>query len=139
MKIILKRVDKSDWNFIYDLRTNEKYTNNFYSKNSFSLEEHYAYISKQEVNLNFFHWIITNNDENIGYIRILDNDVSIMISEQYQNKGLGSQTLELVEKEAKSLGISKLIGRVMIDNESSKKIFEKNGYKIIMHWLEKNI
>lgn len=139
MKIILKSVDKSDWNFIYELRTNPSHKNKFYSQNSFNLEEHYSYLSKQEQNSKFFHWIIVSENQNVGYIRILDNDISIMISEQYQNKGMGSQALGLVEKEAKTLGMSKLIGRVLIDNESSKKIFEKNGYKTIMYWLEKDI
>ena len=139
MTIILKSVERKDWDFIYDLRTDQNYQNNFYHKNSFSLEEHYSYLSKQEQSSDFFHWMIVSDNQNIGYIRILNNDISIIVSKQYQNKGIGSQALDLVEKEAKELGINKLVGRVMLDNTSSKKIFEKNGYKIIMYWLEKDI
>ena len=139
MNVILKSVDKKDWDFIYDLRTNENYKNNFYTQQSFSKDEHYSYLSKQEQSSNFFHWMIVAEDQNIGYIRILDNDISIMIDKKYQNIGIGSQALALVEKEAKKFGIRKLVGRVMTHNESSKKIFEKNGYNLIMYWLEKDI
>jgi len=139
MNIILKSVDKKDWDFIYDLRTNEDYKNNFYTQQSFSKDEHYSYLSKQEQSSNFLHWMIVNDDQNVGYIRILDNDISIMIDKKYQNKGIGSQVLVLVEKEAKKHGIHKLVGRVMVHNESSRKIFEKNGYNIMMYWLEKDI
>jgi len=139
MKIILKSVERQDWDFIYDLRTNPSSKNNFYTKKSFSKEEHYSYLSKREQSSNFFHWMIVSENQNIGYIRIFDNDISIMVSKQYQNKGIGSQALELVEKEAKLLGMNKLVGRVMLNNKSSKKIFEKHGYKILMYWLEKDI
>lgn len=139
MNVILKLVDKKDWDFIYDLRTNKNYKNNFYTKQSFSKDEHYSYLSKQLQSSNFFHWIITSENQNVGYIRILGNDISIMIDVKYQDKGIGSQALELVEKEAKKLDIHKLVGRVMIHNESSKKIFEKNGYNLKMYWLEKDI
>ncbi len=139
MNIILKLVDKEDWDFIYHLRKNKIYENNFYTKSSFSKDEHYSYLSKQEQSSNFFHWMITVEDQNVGYIRILENDVSIMIDKKHQGKGIGQQALELMEKEAKNVGIHKLVGRIMIDNESSKKIFEKNSYNLLMYWFEKDI
>ena len=62
-----------------------------------------------------------------------------MIHPKYIGKGIGSQALVLVEKEAKKIGLQKLIGRVMIENKSSKKIFEKNNYALKMFWFEKDI
>ena len=139
MNIFLKSVDKKDWDFIYHLRTNKNYKNNFYTKSSFSKDEHYSYLSKQEQSPNFLHWMIMIEDQNVGYIRILDNDVAIMIEEKHQSKGIGQQALELLEKEAKKDGVHKLVGRIMINNKSSKKIFEKNGYNLLFYWFEKDI
>jgi len=139
MKITLKSADKSDWDFIYDLRTNENYKNNFCTQDFFSKSQHYDYLSKQEASSNFIHWMIIFEDLNVGYVRILDNDVSIIIDPKYQEKGIGSQALMLVEQEAKKIGIDKLVGRVLVHNESSRKIFEKNGYDLTLYWLEKNI
>jgi len=76
---------------------------------------------------------------NIGYIRVLDNDVSIMIEKKYHGKGLGTIALTFLEKEAKKLGMKKLVGRVMIDNEKSKKIFLNNEYDLKMYWYEKKL
>ena len=138
-QISLRRVDKNDWDFILSLRNNEKTRDNFYTKNIIKKQDHYKYLEDQEKNQNFFNWIISYENVNAGYIRILENDVSIMIDDKFQNKGIGTTALNLVEKEAKLLGIKKLVGRIMVHNNQSKKIFEKNNYNLLMYWLEKHI
>ena len=138
-QISLRRVDKNDWDFILSLRNNEKTRDNFYTKNIIKKQDHYKYLEEQEKNQNFFNWIISYENVNAGYIRILENDVSIMIDDKFQNKGIGTAALNLVEKEAKLLGIKKLVGRIMVHNNQSKKIFEKNNYNLLMYWLEKHI
>jgi len=35
--------------------------------------------------------------------------------------------------------MKKLVGRVMIDNEKSKKIFLNNEYDLKMYWYEKKL
>ena len=45
----------------------------------------------------------------------------------------------MLEIESKSLGISKLVGKVLCENKSSEKIFQKNDYKLKMYWFEKEI
>jgi RimJ/RimL family protein N-acetyltransferase len=135
----LRAVRKKDWDFILQLRNEEDYRKNFYEQHNISKKEHYGYLKKQTLNPNFHNWIIQYDQKDAGYVRILDNDISIIIDKKYHNKGIGSSTLQLIETEAKRLGIKKLIGRVMTPNKSSKKIFEKNGYKLLMYWLEKDI
>ena len=75
----------------------------------------------------------------VGYIRILDQDINIMVEKEFQSKGIGTVMLNLVEKKALSLGIKKLKAIVIAGNESSKKIFIKNNFKLIMHSFEKKI
>ena len=136
--ITLRNVEKNDWDFILQLR-NSFYR--FFQKQKKPLEksEHYEYMEKQKSNPNFHQWIIMLNQNEVGYVRILDQDVGIMIKEEFQNKGIATKSLSLVEKKAVELGISKLIALVHMDNESSKKIFENNGYEISRFWLEKQI
>jgi RimJ/RimL family protein N-acetyltransferase len=110
-----------------------------YTKHKITKLEHYAYLKKQKRNKNFVNWIISLDFRNIGYIRVLDNDVSIMIEKKYHGKGLGTIALTFLEKEAKKLGMKKLVGRVMIDNEKSKKIFLNNEYDLKMYWYEKKL
>ena len=65
--------------------------------------------------------------------------MSIIIDKKYHGKGIGTKTLFLIEKEAKKLGIKKLVGKIMIHNKNSKKIFVDNDYKLKMWHYEKNI
>ena len=62
-----------------------------------------------------------------------------MVSKEFQSKGMGNMILKLLEIEAKKLKITKLIGLIRIDNYASKKIFEKNNYKLKLYWFEKQL
>ena len=139
MKVLLRKTLKKDWNYILNLRNNDKFRENFYQQHRISKTEHSKYLLKQKSNPNFFNWIICYGKNDVGYVRILDNDVSIMIDEKFHNMNIGSKSLKVLEIEAKSLGITKLVGRVMYENKSSKKIFQKNNYKLKMYWFEKEI
>ena len=57
----------------------------------------------------------------------------------YSNTPKSTKALSLVEKKAVELGLPKLIALIHKDNQSSKKIFENNGYELSQYWLEKNI
>lgn len=135
----LRKVQKKDWDFILKLRNRKETKKNFYNQKKISKAGHYAYLRNQEKNHDFFNWIICEDALNLGYVRILDNDISIMVDKKFQNKGISTKALKLVEIEARKLGLKKLIGRIMIHNKSSKKIFLKNNYKLLMYWLEKDI
>lgn len=129
----------SDWDFILSLRNDDKFRPYFYDQHIISKNEHYEYLTKQLTNKNLNNWIITYNLKDVGYIRILNNDVSIMILKKFHNEGIGTDALRLLENKAKDLGIEKLIGRIMIDNKKSENIFKKNNYKLKMFWYEKEI
>ena len=51
-----------------------------------------------------------------------------MIKKEFQNKGIASIALQLLEKEAINLGIKKLIAVVAPENKSSEKIFQRNNF-----------
>ena len=140
-KIELRKVVEKDWDFILNLR-NEFYINSFYEqKKPIQKAEHYEYMSKQATNPNFHQWVAmkSKNMSPIGYIRILDQDINIMVEKEFQSKGIGTIMLNLVEKKALSLGIKKLKAIVIAGNESSKKIFIKNNFKLILRSFEKEI
>ena len=136
--IALREVDKNDWDFVLELR-NSSYEFFYKQKKPLEKTEHYQYMEKQSGNPNFHQWIITLDQNDVGYVRILENDIGIMIQKNYQNKGIATKALSLAEIKAKELGLTKLIALVNKDNESSKKIFENNDYVLSMFWLEKEI
>ena len=139
MEVSLRKVSRNDWDYILNLRNNREFRTFFYDQHVITKKEHYKYLQKQKTNKHFFNWVIYYGNTNVGYLRILNNDVSIIIDTKYHNKRIGTKALRLLENEAKKLRIKKLVGRVMIHNKSSARIFERNGYKLIMYWYEKKI
>jgi len=138
LKIQLRSAEKKDWDVILTLRN--KFFTNFYNQDKpLKKDEHYQYLEKQKTNPKFNHWMIVNESDILGYVRILDNDIGIMIKEEYQGKGIASQALEIAEEYAREMGIKKLVALVKFGNDSSKKIFLKNNYDLKMYWLEKQI
>lgn len=139
MEINLKKCTKDNWDFILSLR-NDFYKNSLYIQvKPLTKIEHYEYMEKQSKNPNFYQWMAVMDEEIIGYIRILDNAINIMVSKEYHDQGIGSIMLKLLEIEAKKLGITKLIGLVRIDNKGSEKIFQKNDYQLKLNWFEKEL
>lgn len=139
MEIKLQKVKKSDWNYILKLRNFDEFRENFYQKKTISKSKHFEYLKQQQQNPTFFNWIIFVDGKKAGYIRILDSDIGIIIDKDFQNMGIGTVALVLVENEARKLGLTKLIGKIMIHNKSSEKIFKKNNYKLLMRWYEKEL
>ena len=138
MAINLLDVNKNTWDFILNLR-NDDFSNFYQQEKPLNKEEHYNYLSSQEKNSNFHHWLINYQSQNIGYVRINDNDVGIMIKKEFQNKGFATIALQLAVEKARKLGIKKLIALVKPENIGSKEVFLKNDFKEKLHWLEKTI
>jgi RimJ/RimL family protein N-acetyltransferase len=138
LNIELIQVKPNDWDIILNLR-NTFYKMFYKQSKPISKNEHYEYLKSHNDDANFYHRMIKNNEQIVGYVRILQEDVGIRIKEEYQGKGIASRVLELVIKEAKTLGISKLIALVKPENIQSKRIFEKNNFEMKMYWYEKEI
>ena len=138
MDITLNDVTKNDWDYILDLR-NADFSGFPQQTKPLTKDEHYAYLSSQETNPNFHHWLVTFQSQNIGYVRIKDDDVGIMIQKEFQNKGFATLALQLVEEQARKLGMKKLVALIVPENIGSKKAFLKNNFEERLHRLEKDL
>jgi L-amino acid N-acyltransferase YncA len=63
-------------------------------------------------------------------------ELSLYLRPEYSGKGIGKSVIEFLEKTAQNNGISVLIGIISGDNESSIKLFEKNGYEKCAHYKQ---
>jgi len=120
LNIELRNADRKDWDLTLDLR-NEFYSNFYKQERPITKKEHYQYLEKQESNSKFHQWMIEYQNETVGYVRILENDIGIIVKKEFQNKGIASEALKLAEEKARNLGISKLTALVKAGNEGSKK------------------
>lgn len=139
MNIKLRKCTEKDWDLILSLR-NEFFKNSFVQQDRpLTKKEHYAYMNKQSKNPDFHQWMAITGDKIVGYIRILNAEINLMVVKEFQNKGVGSTMLLLLENEAKKLNIHKLIGLVRSENFSSKQIFQKNNYQLKLYRFEKEL
>ncbi len=139
MDINLRSCTKDDWDIILNLR-NQFYSGSFFTQDRpLTKAEHYQYMEKQLTNSYFHQWIAMKNDVIVGYIRILDLEINILVVKEYQNKGIGTQMLQLLEVEAKKLKIEKIRGSVREDNITSKQLFQKNNYVLKSYLFEKSL
>jgi len=139
MEIKLKEVCKEDWDYILQLR-NSFFKDDFLEQQKvLTKKEHYEYMEKQKSNTNFYQWVSFDGEKNVGYIRLLEDDVSVIVDQKFQNKGIGTIMLALMEKEAKKIGLKKIKALVRKNNFSSEKIFLKNNYKLKILMFEKEI
>ena len=108
MEIKLREVCKEDWDYILQLR-NSFFKDDFLEQQKvLTKKEHYEYMEKQKSNTNFYQWISFDGKKNVGYIRLLEDDVSVIVDQKFQNKGIGTIMLALMEKEAKKIGLKKI-------------------------------
>jgi len=139
MEIHFRFCTKDDWNIILSLR-NQFYLESFFTQDRpLTKVEHYQYMENQSKNSNFHQWMAIKNDVIVGYVRILDSEINILVVKEYQNKGIGTQMLQLLEVEAKKLKIKKIRGSVREDNIGSKQLFQKNNYVLKSYSFEKSL
>jgi hypothetical protein len=109
MEIKLINVREEHWDFILSLR-NEFFEHSFYEQeHAISKDEHYEYMKKQTTNPNFYQWVAVNDNLSIGYVRILDHDINIMVDKKSQNKGVGTIMLNKNEFARKRIMIFLLL------------------------------
>ncbi len=70
--------------------------------------------------------VAVHEDTLLGYARCIDGDIAICVFPELQSKGIASMLLEeLLKRYPDSYA------RVKEDNESSKKLFEKFGFRVV--------
>ncbi len=83
-------------------------------------------------------FIIYSKDILLGAVDIFDINyenksgaIGILIAEdEFRRKGYASIALELIEVEARKLGVKRLFALIHSENEKSRKLFGKMGYLI---------
>ena len=83
-------------------------------------------------------FIIHSEDILLGAVDIFDINyenksgaIGILIAEEeFRRRGYASIALELIEVEARKLGVNRLFALIHSENEKSRKLFDKMGYLI---------
>ncbi|WP_051233626.1 GNAT family N-acetyltransferase [Butyrivibrio sp. NC3005] len=131
MSMNLKKATINDARDILDWRNDKDTRENSFSNEIIDYESHIKWFEKKLSDNNCRMFILIDNNEKIGQIRVDINnkigEISYMISPKYRGKGYGSKIVDLIEKEL--IGeVKVLTALVKSTNKSSQKIFLKNEY-----------
>lgn len=143
-RLFLRRLKQSDWEMISYLRS-DKGVNKFVKRpNADSKEKALEFISKTNKGIddqNLYYWTITekNSPEMIGSICLwnLSKDrktaeVGYDLSPKFQGKGIMNESLRsILEFGFKNLNLDFIEAYTQKNNESSKKLLERNGFILI--------
>jgi ribosomal-protein-alanine N-acetyltransferase len=143
-RLILRRIKQSDWEMVSYLRS-DKEVNKFVKRPSAdSKEKAIEFISKTIKGIddqNLYYWTITikNSPEMIGSICLwnLSKDrkkaeVGYDLSPKFQGKGIMNESIKsILEFGFKNLNLNFIEAYTQKNNDSSKKLLERNGFILI--------
>ena len=134
MKILIKKISKSDLNFTFLLRNNKSIRKNFFNSKIISFNEHKEWFLKKIKNKKDYFFLIKNKKNKIGVIRFEKNefyfDISISILPKYQLLNLGSLALRKAENIIKK---GMVVSKIKKNNKKSLSFFLKNHYSILLN------
>lgn len=132
MKILIKKVLKSDLNFTFLLRNNKSIRKKFFNSNIISINEHKVWFLKKIKNKKDLFLVIIKDKNKIGTIRYDKKEfyyeISISLLPKYQSKNIGSEALKASEKILKK---GMILSNIKKNNPMSLKFFINNGYSIL--------
>ena len=137
MGVMLRKVKMEDIALIYDWRNDPAVRKMMFNTSELPLEKHKSFWSKKIKSEDDFSFIVEYEGIPAGIARLdkkeMDGkegyEVDILIAPEYQNRGLGSLALQELRKIIKEKNLKNVFSRVKVNNEASRKIFEKNRFK----------
>jgi len=118
------------YEFIRELRNDERVQYGFIESASITKEQQEAYMKKYADC--FRICVIKETNKPVGYVGVINNDIRIATHPDHQKQGVASFMVEEIMKiypDAQA--------KIKIDNEYSLKLFKKSGFKVKYYILEK--
>lgn len=135
MSEYIRYATMDDMDKLFEWRNEENVRKNSFNQEEVLYDEHYDWIKKVLNDPNQKIYIVCNNGVDIGMLRVsvIDNcaEIGYSIDVKQRGHGYGTKSLELVKEQVKKdfPFVTALIGRVKLDNEISKRAFEKAQYR----------
>jgi len=126
----LVNCEEKYWDFIRTLRMNKNVVDGFVTNVFISVEDQKKYMSKYNNN----YYIAILDEQPVGFVGVIDDDIRICTHPDFQKKGIGKFMLKSISKL-----IPTAFGKIKINNKASKKLFESCGFapKYIIYTNEK--
>jgi hypothetical protein len=119
---MLKIVDCTSeyWDFVRTLRNDDRVQDGFIEKVKITTEQQKIYMEKNSI----FYRICTLDNNPVGFVGVIENDIRICTHPDHQNKGIGkfmiSKVMEIFPD---------AYGKVKINNLQSRNLFKSSGFE----------
>jgi len=127
--IKLVKCDKNYWEFVRNLRLDNRVVDGFIKTEYITKEMQEKYMEKHS---NFYR-ISLFNDKPAGYVGVIDNDIRVCTHPDYQGKGVGKFMINECMKIWPNA-----FAKIKINNELSFKLFKSCGFDKKYIIMEKN-
>jgi RimJ/RimL family protein N-acetyltransferase len=124
----LRPVDRSVWRYVLDLRNQEDVRLMCHDTSIIDLETHEKYMKKLEKDPDAHQWIIMYNEQDVGHVKIIRQELGYMLKKEFRGKGIGVAFHRLIFQEAKKLGILRLKDTIKVDNQPSLRLALRVGF-----------
>ncbi len=136
MVFIQSKAVNDDIDLLFQWANDPVVRQNSFNSNPIPYEDHVAWFQRMMGNENIFQYILMEDKEPVGQIRLtIENDeaeIGYSIASNQRGKGYGHRILQLIVEEIKDNypGIKCLIAKVKPDNKASNRLFVGEGYKL---------
>lgn len=129
--ITLKNINKSDFQFLYELLSERDPRANISHRKMPTYEEHVKFIMSSP----YSKWYIIyyNNGKSGSIYLSKQNEIGIFIKKDMQGKGIGTGALKLIMKKNVS---KRYLANISPKNKKSIEFFKKNGFKLLQYTYE---
>lgn len=131
MKISLKLINHTDYEFLFELLKNRNPKFNISHKKMPSFKEHVTFVKSKP----YSQWyVIKQDNEKIGSIYLSkQNEIGIFLKENTQGRGIGTTALQLLMMKNPK---KRFLANINPKNKKSIEFFKKNGFKLIQYTFE---
>lgn len=133
--IYLRQARNEDLDILYEWINDREVRQNSFSTGKISYEEHVQWFRQAMDRKNVSVYIMVSGSEPVGTVRFEEKAegaavISCLVARPYRNTGLGKKLIELAMDEIElSTGIQKVEAYVKDENQKSKYILKKCGFK----------
>ena len=131
LEIKLKNITKNDFKFLYELLLERDPVANISHKKMPTYDEHVKFVTSKP----YLRWyVVFYNGKKVGSSYLTkQNEIGIFVKKELQEKGIGSQILELVMEKN---GPGRYLANISPKNKKSIKFFKNHGFNLIQYTYE---
>lgn len=107
--------------FIRNLRNDKRVKAGFIEQGHITRKQQEKYMKTH----NDHYFIGLCDGKPAGYVGVIDNDIRVAVSPDFQKRGIGLFLIQNIKKKYPHLE-----AKIKIDNKASLKLFKKSGFKL---------